>query len=80
MLVDLLIAIVLGALSGWLASLIMKSNGSLIRNIVLGIAGGFVGSLLFDLVGLSFGGYLGTIFVSVVGACIVIFIVNKLFK
>jgi len=80
MLVDLLIAVVLGAVSGWLASLIMKSNGSLIRNIVLGIAGGFVGSLLFDLVGLSFAGYLGTVFVSVVGACIVIFVVNKLFK
>lgn len=80
MLVDLLIAIVLGAVSGWLASLIMKSSGSLIKNIVLGVAGGFVGSLLFDLVGLSFGGYLGTIFVSVIGACIVIFVVNKLFK
>lgn len=80
MLVDLLIAIVLGAISGWLASLIMKSSGSLIKNIVLGVAGGFVGSLLFDLVGLSFGGYLGTIFVSVIGACIVIFVVNKLFK
>ncbi len=80
MLVDLLIAIVLGAISGWLASLIMKSSGSLIKNIVLGVVGGFVGSLLFDLVGLSFGGYLGTIFVSVIGACIVIFVVNKLFK
>lgn len=80
MLVDLLIAIVLGAVSGWLASLIMKSSGSLIKNIILGVVGGFVGSLLFDLVGLSFGGYLGTIFVSVIGACIVIFVVNKLFK
>lgn len=80
MLVDLLIAIVLGAISGWLASLIMKSSGSLIKNIVLGVVGGFVGSLLFDLVGLSFGGYLETIFVSVIGACIVIFVVNKLFK
>ena len=80
MLVDLLIAIVLGAISGWLASLIMKSSGSLIKNIVLGVVGGFVGSLLFDLVGLSFNGYLGTIIVSVIGACIVIFVVNKLFK
>ncbi len=80
MLVDLLIAILLGAVSGWLASLIMKSKGGLLRNIILGVAGGFVGSLLFDLIGLSFGGYLGTIFVSVVGACLVIFIVNKFFK
>ncbi len=80
MLVDLLIAVLIGALSGWLASLIMKSTGGLLRNVILGVSGGFVGSLLFDLVGLSFAGYLGTIFVSVVGACIVIFVVNKFLR
>ncbi len=80
MLVDLLIAIVLGAVSGWLASLIMKTKGGLLKNIILGVIGGFVGGLVFKLVGLSFSGYLGTIIVSVVGACIVIFVVNKLFK
>ena len=58
----------------------MKSKRSLLRNIILGVVGGFVGGLVFDLLGISFAGYLGTIVVSVVGACIVIFVVNKLFK
>ena len=80
MLVDLLIAIVIGAISGWLASIIMKSKSAPLRNIILGIVGGFVGGLIFDLVGISFGGYLGTIVVSVVGACLIIFVFNKLFK
>ena len=80
MLVDLLIAIVLGAVSGWLASLIMKTKGGLLKNIILGVIGGFVGGFIFKLVGLSFNGYLGTIIVSVVGACLVIVVVNKLFK
>ena len=80
MLVDLLIAIVIGGISGWLASLIMKSNNNIVKNIILGVVGGFVGGLLFDLLGISFAGYLGTIFVSVIGACIVIFIVNKFLK
>ena len=77
---DIIIAIVIGAISGWLASLIMKSEGSLIRNIILGIVGGFIGGLLFDLLNISFAGYLGTVLVSIVGACIVIFVVDKLFK
>ena len=80
MLVDLLISILLGAVSGWLAGIIMKSKGSLLRNIILGVIGGFVGGFIFKLLGISFAGYLGTILVSVVGACLVIFVVNKLFK
>ena len=58
----------------------MNSSGGLIRNIVFGIAGGFIGELLFELIGISASGYIGTILVSVLGACIVIFFVNKLIK
>ena len=80
MLVDLLISIAIGALSRWLAGIIMKSKGGLLRNIIFGIVGGFVGGLIFGLLGISFNGYLGTIIVSVIGACLVIFIFNKVFK
>lgn len=80
MLVNLIIAILIGALSGWIASYIMKSKGGFIRNLILGVIGGFVGDLIFDLLGISFAGYLGTIVVSVIGACIVIFLVNKFLK
>ena len=77
MLLKLLISILLGAVSGYIASKIMKSEGSLLRDIILGISGGFVGDLIFELLGISFSGYLGTIIVSIIGACLVIFVVNK---
>ena len=82
---EILASIVIGAISGWIAGFIMNSKGTLLRNIILGILGGFVGSYLFGLlnikVNVSLGPIgLGTIIVSVVGACLVIFIVNKLFK
>lgn len=80
MLISLLISIVIGAVSGWLASLIMKSKGGLFRNIIMGIVGGFVGGLIFELIGISVSGYFGTVVVSVIGACLVIFVVNKFFK
>ena len=80
MLVDIIIAIILGAISGFIAGKIMKNDGGLLRNIILGIIGGFVGNLVLGLFNITLYGYLGTIIVSVLGACLVIFIVNKIMK
>ena len=78
--VSILISLAIGAVSGWLASIIMNTKGGLIRNIIIGLLGGFVGNFLCGLLNISFAGYVGTILVSVVGACILVFIVNKIFK
>lgn len=45
--------IVLGGLAGWVASIIMKTNKDqgLMGNIFIGIVGGFIGGLLFNLIG-----------------------------
>ena len=70
--VSILISLALGAVAGWLAGLVMNSRGTLLRNIILGIVGGFLGSYVFSLLGISFAGYLGVIIESAVGACILI--------
>lgn len=80
MIIELLISIALGALSGWIAGEIMKSKGGLLKNIILGILGGFVGGLILGLLGISFAGYIGTVVVSVAGACLLIFVANKFLK
>lgn len=77
---NIIISLLIGSISGWLAGKIMDSEGSLLRNIILGIIGGFLGSFIFDLLGITFAGYLGTILVSVLGACLIILIVNKILK
>ncbi len=63
-------AILLGALIGWIASMIMKTNASMgaIANILAGIAGSFLGSLIFG----NRAGLFGQIVVGVIGACILI--------
>ena len=45
--------IILGALSGWIASIIMKKNTSMgvIANIVTGIIGAFIGGVVFNFIG-----------------------------
>ena len=77
--VSILISLGLGAIAGWLAGIIMNSKGSLLRNIIIGIIGGFLGSYLFGLLNISIAsGYLGTIIESAVGACVLIFICRLL--
>lgn len=75
-----IISILLGALAGYIASRIMHSESSTLRNIVLGIVGGFVGSLLFGLVGLGSTSIVGDVLVSVAGACVCIWVGRKLFS
>ena len=65
--------LIIGGVSGWLAGIIMKGSGfGIIVDILLGIAGGWVGHWLFGVLGLHFGGTIGSIITSVVGAVVLI--------
>ena len=77
-----IIAILVGAVAGWLASLLMGKKKSLLVNIILGIIGGFVGTWLFGELGinLGIGGILGAIVVSTIGAIVLIAVLNIFLK
>lgn len=76
--------IILGALSGWIASMIMKKNESMgaLANIITGIVGAFIGGIVFNFIGADkvTGLNLYSVIVSVVGACILLWIVGKIKK
>ena len=63
--------------AGWLAGRLMNSDGSWIRNLLLGLAGGVVGSIVLGLIGIKGNGLIGGTLVSVVGACLLIWISRK---
>ncbi|MDV6332466.1 GlsB/YeaQ/YmgE family stress response membrane protein [Asticcacaulis sp. 201] len=67
-----LLAIIVGAVAGWAAEQIMKSNQGLLMNIILGIVGSIVANALFSIIGISFGGVIGYLVAGIVGACILI--------
>ena len=73
--ISTIISIALGALAGWLAGKIMKDEGSLLRNIIVGIVGGWLGGFLFGLIGLGLG-FIG----SVIGACLLLWLIKKFLK
>ena len=73
----LIASIIVGLIAGFVASKLMKTNTSLLIDMLLGIAGsilgGWVTSLLLG-VDLTSGVNLTTIIVSILGAMLVIFI------
>jgi uncharacterized membrane protein YeaQ/YmgE (transglycosylase-associated protein family) len=71
--VGFFMAIIVGALAGWLAEKLTRSDMGLLANIVMGIIGAVVGNFLLRL--LSVGpawGFLGNLITATVGAVIVI--------
>ena len=79
---QLIVFLVVGAVAGWLAGLLMKGGGfSLIGNIIVGVIGAFVGSYLFGVLGLSVAsGLLGSLITAVAGAVVFLFVVGLIKK
>ena len=71
-------AIIIGGIAGWLAEQFMKSDISLLMNIVLGIVGAAIGSAIFSFFGIVLGGWLGYLIAGFVGASLLIWIVRAL--
>ncbi|MBP5797318.1 MAG: GlsB/YeaQ/YmgE family stress response membrane protein [Bacteroidales bacterium] len=73
----ILVSLVIGALAGWLAGIIMKRGMSLLACIIVGVIGGFLGSWVFSLLGLSgSGSFLGQLLVGTLGAVLLLFILS----
>jgi uncharacterized membrane protein YeaQ/YmgE (transglycosylase-associated protein family) len=79
----LILALIIGGIIGWLASIVMRTNGQqgIILNVVVGIVGSLLGSFLL---GRFFGANgtitnsldMGTLLAAFVGALILLAIVN----
>lgn len=73
-----LIWIVVGAVAGWLAGLVVRGFGfGILGNIIIGILGAILGGWLLGMAGLSFGaGILGSIVTAFIGAVVLLLIVR----
>jgi uncharacterized membrane protein YeaQ/YmgE (transglycosylase-associated protein family) len=52
---NIIIALLIGLVAGWLASLVVGGEGGILRYILIGVIGSFVGSFLLNRFGLSLG-------------------------
>ena len=73
---SLVAGVLVGALAGYVAGRFMGTETSLGRNILMG---SFVGEFVFGLFGIYATGSITSFIISVIGACICIWIGQKLF-
>ena len=68
--------LIVGAVSGWLASIVMRTNAEqgLLLDIVVGIIGAFIGGFLFNVLGAPgvTGFNIWSVFVSFIGAVVLL--------
>ena len=69
--------IIIGALAGWIAGMIMKTKEGRLLNIVIGIVGALIGGFLLSFfVDTASGGWWFTLFTAILGAVILLYLVR----
>jgi uncharacterized membrane protein YeaQ/YmgE (transglycosylase-associated protein family) len=72
--------IVIGAIAGWIAGMIVKSKEGLLLDIVVGVVGALIGGFLLSfIVDTATGGWWFTLFTATLGAVILLWLV-RLFR
>lgn len=75
---DFIVWIVIGAVAGWIASMIMGTDRQqgLLLNIIVGVIGAAIGGWVVGLLGMGEGGLIWSTLVAVLGAVILLAIVR----
>ena len=75
-----IISLIIGGIVGWIASIVMKTNAQmgLVANVLVGVVGSALGFWVFGLLGLAPSGSILRFVVAIIGAAVLIFILQKL--
>ena len=76
----IIVWLIIGAISGWLAGLLVKGGGfGLIGDIVVGIVGAVIGGWLAGVLGISIGsGFIASVITAIIGAVILLVILRAI--
>lgn len=66
--------ILIGLIAGWIAERITESNHGLLTNLLVGIAGAFVGGELAALLNIEVFGFFRTLVAAIVGAIVLLWV------
>lgn len=77
----LLWTLIIGAIAGWLAGLLVRGRGfGILVDIIVGIVGAFLGGWIFGMLNIFPVGLTGTLLESVIGAVILLVIIKAIKK
>jgi uncharacterized membrane protein YeaQ/YmgE (transglycosylase-associated protein family) len=75
----MLITIIVGILAGFLAGKIMNGSGyGLFADLLLGLGGGLVGSVVLGMLGIGSRGLIGSVLIATFGAMMLIWVVRAM--
>lgn len=78
---NLIIFLVIGAVAGWLAGIVMKGRGfGVVINMVVGVLGAYFGGWLLPKLGVTFGGELGGFITAFIGAVVLLALIGLVKK
>ncbi len=72
--------LLIGLIAGWVAERITSSDHGLFTNMLVGVAGSFIGSRLAEVLEIPIFGFFRTLIAAIAGACVVIVIWNAMRK
>ncbi len=74
---ELCILLVVGAVAGWLAGLILRRRGfGFVGNLVIGVAGSFIGRFVLGVIGFHANSTLAAIVTAVIGAILLLWLLS----
>ena len=75
---SIIVWIIIGGLAGWVAGMIMKTDGGLVKNIVVGIVGALIGGFIMSFFGAAgFTGFnIWSFVVALIGSIVHIALLN----
>ncbi len=66
--------LIIGLIAGYIAEKVTSSDHGLLTNLLVGIAGSFVGGTLASVLNIEFHGWIGNLIVASIGAVLVLWI------
>jgi uncharacterized membrane protein YeaQ/YmgE (transglycosylase-associated protein family) len=75
--VGFLSMLVIGAIVGWIAEKVTESDHSIFTNILVGIAGSFVGGMLASILNIPVFGFFRTLVAASIGAILILFVWHR---
>ncbi len=77
----IVILLLIGLIAGWLAGVIWKGKGfGLIGNLAVGVIGSFIGGFMIRFLGFIPQGMIASIITAVIGALVLLWIINQIKK
>lgn len=69
--------LLIGLIAGWLAGKIVRGGGyGLIGDLIVGVAGSYIGGYMYKILGLSTYGIIGEIFMATIGAIALLWVIR----